>query len=60
MIELICTCPFCKKNSTVTVDFEGYLNYMMGARVQDAFPDLTPSERELLISGICDECWADI
>ena len=28
-----------------------------GAMAQDAFPELSASQREALITGICDECW---
>jgi hypothetical protein len=28
-----------------------------GAFVQDAFPMLTPPERERLVTGICGPCW---
>lgn len=25
--------------------------------IQDCFPNLTPGEREMFLSGICDDCW---
>lgn len=56
-----CFCPFCGKLNEVKVNFEDYCAWQFeGGRAQDVFPYLTPSEREYLISGICDECWADI
>jgi len=33
--------------------------YYEGALVQDAFPDLTPIEREFLLSGITQEEWEE-
>lgn len=55
------TCPFCKKQSSFKVK-SGILesaSYAIehGAHIQDALPQLTPSQRELLMTGICDECW---
>ena len=56
-----CYCPFCGKLNEVEVDFDDYCAWQFeGKRVQDVFPYLDPNEREYLISGICDECWADI
>lgn len=36
-----------------------YQEYLKGniMHIQNALPDLNPSERELFISGICDACW---
>lgn len=28
--------------------------------VQTQFPQLTPSQREMLLSGLCEECWNEI
>lgn len=28
--------------------------------VQDQFPQLTPGQREMLLSGICEKCWNEI
>jgi len=35
-------------------DLEAWEN---GELIQDALPYLTAGERELLISGTCDDCW---
>lgn len=32
-------------------------DYMMGALIQDAFPKLTASEREFILTGITDDEW---
>ena len=57
-IGIECTCPFCGETHTVIV---GEIDYILWetdfALVQDAFPYLTPDEREMLISGICPTCW---
>lgn len=53
-------CPFCpedKKTRIMRVNETAYLNWRNGMLIQDAFPDLTPADREALITGICDKCW---
>ena len=60
-IIIECVCPICSKITEVEVEFDDYCAWKYdGVKAQNAFPYLTPSERECLISGICDECWADI
>jgi hypothetical protein len=36
---------------------EQYRNYIDGMLVQDAFPDLSPDDREFIISGVTTEEW---
>lgn len=57
MINLIVTCPFCGKESVVSVFEDDYYAWLRNGLVQDVFPYLSADERELLISGICPECW---
>ena len=47
------TCPFCGKDHTVEVSLAGYIEWERGELIQNAMPDLTPAEREQLISGLC-------
>ena len=49
-------CPFCGKVSEISIDFDKFMEWKEGKKVQDAFPELSPSERELLITGMCSEC----
>lgn len=61
MMELLITCPFCGKEYSVMVNEENYYNwYFNDLLVQEAFPDLTATERECLISHICPECQGEI
>ena len=53
-------CPFCGAVTIVTVDEDGLNAYNEGALVQKAFPDMSATEREVLISGICPKCQDDI
>ena len=54
-------CPFCSKISKLKVSTkvwrDGLTAYRNGALIQHAWPTLTPSSRELIKTGICDECW---
>jgi len=56
-IDVDVTCPFCQKQSTLTVSAEGYNKWGTGTLIQEAFPELGPSEREGLMTGICGPCW---
>jgi hypothetical protein len=51
------TCVFCGKESSIAVDSGSLYLYNQGELAQNAFPTLSPSERELIISGTHSECW---
>lgn len=52
------TCFKCKKEYTINVTEDDYLNWKEGGMlVQDAFPYLSANERELLMSRICGTCF---
>ena len=57
MISLINECPFCGKESYVTVFADDFEAWQAGGLVQDCFPYLSADEREILVSGICPTCW---
>ena len=50
-------CRYCDTVHDLTVNVEGFVNWQAGQYIQDALPELSAGERELLISGTCDECW---
>lgn len=50
-------CPFCGKSHDVLVNENDYYDWKDGKLAQDAFPYLSADEREMLISGICPDCW---
>lgn len=60
MLDLIVTCPFCGRESILTVAEADFEAWQAGAFVQDAFPYLTAGEREMLISGTCPTCWDEM
>jgi hypothetical protein len=51
------SCPFCGVVSEVVVENDAFGAYLKGALAQDAFPGLSASDREVIISGICDPCF---
>ena len=52
------TCTFCRQFHLVEVDLEQLEAWRNGELIQNAMPDLTPTEREQLISGLCPKCQA--
>ena len=56
-VTVVTSCPFCGHFQEVEVNEIDYLDWIDGELAQNAFPYLTPDERELLISGICPTCW---
>ena len=58
LISIKTTCPICNKEHIVNVQEKDWDNYKNNNElVQNAFPYLTADERELLITGICNDCW---
>ncbi len=56
--ELEKECVHCQKEFVIQVNEADYDSWVDGkALIQDAMPYLTPGQRELLISGTCDDCW---
>jgi len=59
-VLLVRACPVCSEEQKITGTRAGLDAYLQGAFVQDAFPTLTPDQREVLVSGTCAECWAEM
>ena len=51
-IDVAIICPFCGADHAVEVDLAQYKAWQNGELIQNAMPDLTPTEREQLISGL--------
>ena len=49
-------CPFCGKETVLTLPREGWVARANGALIQDAFPALEADTREVLVSGLCKAC----
>ena len=50
-------CLHCNGTSALSVDAGAYRRWKSGVLIQEAFPDMTADDRELLISGIHPACW---
>jgi hypothetical protein len=56
-------CPYCLAVSQVKLSADDFLSWKRYKRgvvdgfIQDLFPHLSASERELLKTGICDSCF---
>lgn len=53
-------CPICHKVTEVVVPVAGYELWQAGSYIQDAFPELSVSDREVLKTGTCDFCWDNL
>lgn len=60
-MNIITKCPCCGEEHPVHLTREQsfrYKKYLDGkGHIQDLLPDLTAEDREMLITGICPECW---
>ena len=56
-IKVDCQCPGCGRINSVKLKESQWWAWQLGQHIQDAAPDLSPNEREMLISGICPKCW---
>lgn len=50
-------CEWCEKSYELEVPVKGFRLWKKGELIQDAMPELSADERELLISGTCGKCW---
>ena len=60
-ITITSRCPFCGRYTHIMVDHEQYERCIFDkALIQDVFPNLSATDRETLISGMCPECQEEI
>jgi hypothetical protein len=58
LILTIRPCPSCRQSHKLTVNQFAFENWAdRFASLEEAFPELTPAQRELLLTGIDGECW---
>ena len=65
MLDRFAECSECKRGETVKVKVSHMSAYMGGVLVQDAFPDLSPAERETVKGSVepfhlCNTCWEQL
>lgn len=53
-------CIHCGKQALIEVDSDALEDYRNGALAQVAFPDMTPDEREMFITGTHPKCWDEM
>jgi len=54
---ILVPCRWCGKRVTFKIDVEGLRKWQGGELIQAALPNLTLSQREMLLSNTCQECW---
>lgn len=60
VITIDAMCILCKGAQPITMSKDAYDKWQGGMYLQDAAPELTADEREMLISGICGKCFDDL
>jgi hypothetical protein len=53
-------CPSCLKVKTFTLAEVDIIRWKGGMKIQHAFPYLTASEREQMMTGYCSDCWDEL
>lgn len=53
-------CRMCHEVHFIDVPIDGFVAWQSGELIQDALPELSADQRELLISGTCGMCWSDM
>ena len=53
-------CRLCNKEHLIEAHEQDINKFFDGVNAQIALPYLTPGERELIISGTCDDCWTNL
>lgn len=56
LLNVKVVCPFCGNASVIEVNENDFERWLDGELAQKSFPYLTASERETLISGMCEYC----
>lgn len=49
-------CYQCEQEHSVTVPETGFSRWRAGALIQSAMPELSPMDREKLMTGMCEAC----
>ena len=59
MMQIITeTCRICNSKKEILVNPAQYTKWMFGeGYIQDIFPDMSPEDREMIISNTCGSCF---
>ncbi len=59
-VRLTYACPFCGKETVIELNLDETLDLSSGLanhrHVQDIFPNMDATNREVMVSGICPKC----
>ena len=55
-VEIKKPCVRCTRHHTVVIKAQAFVDWQDGALIQDVCPELSPEEREFLISTLCPTC----
>lgn len=53
-------CQVCFRTSQIRMPQDAYMRWVSGAMLQRAWPDGSPEEREMLITGLHPDCWDEL
>jgi hypothetical protein len=53
-------CVVCNKSSEVKLDKDKFTRWINGEFAQNVWPEMSPGEREVLVSGTHDACWEQL
>ena len=53
-------CVHCRQEQTIEAHSSDVKKWKNGMLIEDAMPYLSASDREMFISGPCDECWTSM
>lgn len=53
-------CSGCGQSAWFSMTEEQYRFWKQGVHIQVIFPDWSPEDREMLISGTCPDCWEEM
>lgn len=57
-IDVRITCVVCKKEQTIqNVPIKGLVARLSGELIQNCFPEMNQGDRELFVSGTCNDCY---
>jgi hypothetical protein len=50
-------CIVCGTSDNLVLNEEKLIQWHYGGHIQDVFPELTPGQRELIVTGTHESCW---
>jgi hypothetical protein len=53
-------CAYCLEVHTFGCSTSGVVAWQAGELIQNALPELSADQRELIISGTCGDCWDEM